>query len=114
MIADGVCIGIIENEPGILNRYRHSIDYHYQDVGYWWHPCGSMGAYLDKDKIFTKQYAHYNLQDVIVGMKLNLEAKKLSYSIDGDDYVNAPMTVEPKEYRLAVTILSMGDEIELL
>ena len=36
------------------------------------------------------------------------------YSIDGDDFVDAPVTLEKYEYRLAVSLMSYNDEIELL
>ena len=52
------------------------------------------------------------MKDVNVGMKINLDTLKISHSIDGDEYFDAPIAIKQNEYRLAVAMFGQDDEME--
>ena len=54
------------------------------------------------------------MKDVIVGMKVNMDKKKISYWIDAEDYIEASITLDKDQYRLAVSLWSNDDQIALL
>ena len=113
----GICIGIIEAKDEYLKKHMYDIDYDIPGYGCWWFVDGCVSSKdHHQETKFTKSFVHedYCLRDVVVGMKVNMETKKISYSIDGDDYVDAPIDLERDKYRLAVTLLSTDDEVQLL
>ena len=114
----GICIGVIEDEEENLKKHHKDFDYDLYGYGCWWFADGSVSAQDNMSrKVFTKSFRRnhaFVMNDVIIGIKINIETKKISYSIDGDDYIEAPLTLTKDKYRLAVTLFNLGDEIELL
>ena len=119
-VNSGICIGIIEDKDEYLKKHIKNYNYDLYGYGCWWYPDGTVSEESYREyKVFTKTFqdkltGKRTMQDVIVGIKINMEKKKISYSIDGDEYIDAPITLTRDKYRLAVSLFSVNDQIELL
>ena len=113
------CIGVIEDKDEYLKKHHQNVNYDLHGYGCWWYPDGSVSAqdHTTREAV-TKSFADDDgnlvMNDAIIGMKINMETKKISYSIDGNDYIEAPITLKKDKYRLAVTLFHYDDQIELL
>ena len=105
-----MCIGIIHDKLDILQKCINNYDYDLDEHGCWW--CdGTISAGSTMKKI-TKGFEEN--ETIIIGMKLNMETRKISFSIDGAEYIEAPITLHHDTYRLAATLLYDQEQIELL
>ena len=114
-----ICIGIIENKSEYLNKHLTNFDYDMYGYGCWWYPTGNLYGISEtggKSEKFTKSFkcGNEDIKDVVIGMKVDLDTKSISYSIDGDEYKKAPCKIRTTECRLAVSLLAKDDQVELL
>ena len=115
----GGCIGIIqdldlsqEKMSRTLDRLRYDTD----GYGAFWEM--RLGKFLNGKPVeFMKQYKDkIKNNDVIIGVKIDLDSQRLYFFVDEEEYVEAPYTLQnDKSYRLVASFWRRsGAKIELL
>ena len=110
-------IGVIQDKKECLMAHLGNYDY---DHGY--HTNG-YGCWLCTDGAFSNNGMETTIvhridpskQDTVqYGMKIDLKSKKIYFSVDDNDYVEAPYTLKGDRYRLVVTLITTNVQVELL
>ena len=113
----GICVGIVQNDK--IDDFVVNCNYVTEGYGALWYSRN--GCLLDKTLLFPK--VTHGLEDVIknicLKMKIDIDEKRLSYSIDEDEYKTVSYTLvndKNKSFRLAVYFTKSHDvqEVELL
>ena len=106
-----ICIGIIEDEEKILEKYADNNDYEQSNGGFLLSMNGIIYAFDERIHGYCKTFEK---RGTIITMKLDMDQCVLSYAINGKDYGTALENIPKKRYRFVVNLLYYGEEIELL
>ena len=107
-----ICIGIIEDKPEILQKYRyHDISYYVSDYGCYVYNVGNFWAKKGINFTYCDQFG---AKGTVITMTLDMDQHTLSYKINDKDYGIATDKLAKDKYRLIINLLHVDDTIELL
>ena len=105
------CLGIIEDKPGILERYKEDYEYYRE------HGCLLFyNGYFHRVDYIGKRYMpeYLGAGNTKITMTLDKESHSLSYIINGKNYGIATNTLNKSKYRMVITLCHTNHEVELL
>ena len=109
-----LCIGMIRDEPEILEGNQNSNNFVWQDDG--------IGLFSNSGNLYVNGWVDshhgycnkFSKKDTIITITLDMDDNTISYKIDDTQYetVTIPLTINA--YRLSITLDAIDAEIELL